>query len=120
MSHRSSAGALLALAMTGALIMPDTDADPSAPAAECPAPEARKKSGLGGLLGAAGRAGAGDFLGRGLIPEGDAARAVGEVAQRAIEAAGNGAEAQERACPQPRDRSPQRDQPQQREWRAVD
>jgi len=121
MSHRFSASVLLALAITGALITPGARAGQPMPGAECPAPETKKKGGgLAGLLGAAGRAGVGNFLGRGLIPEGGAASAAGGGAQRAIQAAENGAQRQGGACPQPRDRSSQREQPQQREWRAVD
>lgn len=113
MTISRSACALLALAMTSVLIVPHARASQATGTAGCPAPQAKKKAGFAGLLGAAKRAGAGNFLGRGIIPQNETAKVAGEIAGKAIEGAANAAGAAS-PCPEVRE------QPQQREWRAID
>lgn len=109
---------LIAFAALGAVLAGEGRASELDDAAGCAAqvqPEAKKKGlGLGGLLGAAKRAGVGNFLGRGIIPEGGRAKAAAEVAGKAIDDAATRAAGEPGACRQ----APQESQ--QREWRAID
>lgn len=110
---------LIAFAALGALLAMEGHASEFDTAAGCTVqarPEAKKKKGvgLGGLLGAAKRAGVGNFLGRGIIPESGAAKAAVDVAGKAVEDAATKGVGQSGAC------SDRGQESQQREWRAID